>query len=380
MKKKTLIGFTAIIGIAVIAFFAYEAKATLAPVPTAPMVSSSSLLTGHQDVKADAAPVQVLRENTLIDHKAHVFQVSGSANLLKKGTDRWRSLRVGSTIGVGDQIRTSKDSIVRIHYDDYYLNTVQINPNSLAEFQSIEPTQIYITNGEVFSVLDGLPKGSSYQVVTPTAVGGVRGTRFLRAFNSVTQQDRTMVSEGTVEVTLLNKLYDSKSFSVTEQKSLTFDKHTMSDFSEAAIRPLQVTYSGELNKDFLAMKAALASMKGEDELMKAAEMWEEVQGNQNKVVQLQKQLSAVGISQNVTPEGVIVFSAPMGSTKAEQKKEAAKEVHAGSNTDVNVTPEGGVAALLSSGTEAANNVANLNNTFLTSEVDICKQNPSACGK
>lgn len=391
MKTKSLIGLSIAILIVIAGFFAYEARATLSSAPS--MISLPMNLSGSdaEPVKAAAEPaahsaVEHARgEDTLLDHRAYVFQVIGSVKLLKKDSERWRTLKAGMPIEEGDQIRTSAESTARIHYDDYYLNIVQINENSVAEFQSIEPTRIFIANGEVFSALDGLPSGSTYQVVTPTAVGGVRGTRFIRAFNPVTQQDRTMVSEGTVEVILKDAQYAGKSFAVTGQESLIFDKHTMSDLSQAGTRPVTRKQAADMDQSFLSMRDALAVAKGgEDKLLEAAQMWEEVQGNHNKVKQLQSQLAASGISQNVTAEGAIVFGTIAGTSEAGAKKES-QEASAGtsppgSNENLNVTQAGQVVNALTGQVDNANDVANLNNTFLTAEVDICKQNPAACGK
>lgn len=391
MKKKSLIGLSLAALIVVAGFFAYEARATLSPAPSIialPMDLDSAdadmdRTTISKATHASTEPARV--EDSLADHRAYVFQVIGSVKLLKKDSERWRTLKAGMVIEQGDQIRTSAESSARIHYDDYYLNIVQIKENSVAEFQSIEPTRIFITNGEVFSALDGLPQGSSYQVVTPTAVGGVRGTRFIRAFNPVTRQDRTLVSEGTVEVILKDTQYAGKAFKVTGQQTLTFDEHTMSDLGQAEIRPITRKQAVEMDQDFHAMRDALAVAKGgEDKLMEAAQMWEEVQGNHYKVKQLQSQLAASGISQNVTAEGAIVFGTIAGTSTAAVEKEkqeaSAESSQPGSNQNLNINPEGQLVNALTGDVENANEVANLNNTFLTAEVDICKQNPSACGK
>ena len=139
-------------------------------------------------------------EQSMVDRQAVVIALRGEVRCLEKNGMLWRTLHPGRTIRAGDQIRTGKHSHVLLSYDRFHLNIVVIQENSLAEFRSIEPTQIYITQGEVYSSLDGLPSGASYQVITPTSVGGVRGTRFIRAFDPQTKTDTTIVTEGRVDL------------------------------------------------------------------------------------------------------------------------------------------------------------------------------------
>lgn len=124
----------------------------------------------------------------LEDHKAEVFFVKGEVKMMKKGTDAWTLAEKGMTIDEGDQILTSEGGYIEIAYDKHYLDIARIGEKTRAEFLSIEPTNVLLEDGSIFSALDGLPKGSSYKVTTPTAVAAVRGTHFDVSFSSATKE------------------------------------------------------------------------------------------------------------------------------------------------------------------------------------------------
>lgn len=112
------------------------------------------------------------------DHLASIFNSEGDVRILKKGTDQWGKAKKGMLIEPGDKLITGKKSFVEIVYDKYFLNIARIDEHTQAEFRSIEPTDFHLEDGSVFNALDGLAPESQYQVSTPTAVAGVRGTYF----------------------------------------------------------------------------------------------------------------------------------------------------------------------------------------------------------
>lgn len=116
------------------------------------------------------------------DHQARIFQVRGEVRILKKASEEWVSAAEDMLLEVGDQVLTGKGSFIDIAYDSYFLNLARIDENTKAEFLNIEPTIVRLEDGTVFSALDGLKPGDRYEIATPTAVAGVRGTHFLVSY------------------------------------------------------------------------------------------------------------------------------------------------------------------------------------------------------
>lgn len=119
----------------------------------------------------------------LQDHLARVFEIQGEARLLKHSTDSWVPLQKDMIIEAGDQIVTEAESKVKITYDDHFLNIAVIKEKSKVEFRSIEPTDVHLEDGSIFSVVERL-NGDTYQISTPTAVAAVRGTHFSTAYDA----------------------------------------------------------------------------------------------------------------------------------------------------------------------------------------------------
>lgn len=122
-----------------------------------------------------------------IDHKAKVIAIEGSAKIQKKENGSWKPLSKGQVIEEGNSILTSANSFVSIAYDEAYLSIAKIDANTKATFRQIEPTDLFLEDGTVFSIVENLKPGEQLQVSTPVAVTAVRGTRFINRFNAQTR-------------------------------------------------------------------------------------------------------------------------------------------------------------------------------------------------
>lgn len=131
-----------------------------------------------------AEKVNSQQDMTLSDGLARVYQVKGKAFLIKQDSPQEMPVKVGDEIKMGDVVYTLKGASVSIAFDYLKKNAVQIPQESKAFFQSIEPTDIKLESGSVFSAVDGLPQGSTWKVTTPSAVAAVRGTVYLVRFET----------------------------------------------------------------------------------------------------------------------------------------------------------------------------------------------------
>ncbi|MBI3314029.1 MAG: FecR domain-containing protein [Candidatus Omnitrophica bacterium] len=212
---------------------------------TAPL--SDSAQKTDTAVKDQITKTENTQEKSLMDHKALIFNVSGETFILRKGDSSWKPMAKDDMISEGDQIKTGKDSFVEISYDEFYLNIARIGANTIAEFRSIEPTDIFISDGGIFNNLEGLTKGSTYEVATPTSVAGVRGTEFLRSFDAQTQTDMTICDRGAVEVfpiTPNGDLIREAGVQVTGGNSFEINPEKMAAITEKnfdAVKPVEMT-------------------------------------------------------------------------------------------------------------------------------------------
>jgi len=106
-----------------------------------------------------------------------VVRVSGDAQLVRKGEPSV-PLAEGAALVKGDQIAVGPGATADLAFDPAWENTARLNSNTRVTVQSLDPVKLSMVSGDVYSRLERLAPGSSFEVKTPTAVAVVRGTRF----------------------------------------------------------------------------------------------------------------------------------------------------------------------------------------------------------
>jgi uncharacterized repeat protein (TIGR01451 family) len=133
----------------------------------------------------------------------------GSVQLMKNGNSTWASMQVGSTLQVGDIIRTGDSSKAIITFFDG--STIELEARTQIEVSSLiagtgtGPTTILLKQqiGETISTVTKLlDPQSRYEIETPAAVAAVRGSMMGVKVDSL---GRTVVTnlEGHITVTAL---------------------------------------------------------------------------------------------------------------------------------------------------------------------------------
>jgi hypothetical protein len=89
----------------------------------------------------------------------------------------------------GDKVEVGADSYIELAFDEAEENIVRIDSDTFVMIVLKEDEKIELLEGKVFAVIDNLPSDADFQIRTPTAVAGVRGTDWL-----------VSVTEGVTEV------------------------------------------------------------------------------------------------------------------------------------------------------------------------------------
>jgi hypothetical protein len=140
--------------------------------------------------------------NAAVD-KAVVMKMSGTVEAMAPGAG-WAKVTVGSALPEGTKVKTGKDGEVFLRWSGN--NVVKIAALSLVELTKMQTegntskSLIGLTQGNVFSKVSKFAsKDSSFEVKTPTAVAGVRGTGFDAGYTPG-QPSTFAVAEGTIVV------------------------------------------------------------------------------------------------------------------------------------------------------------------------------------
>ncbi len=151
---------------------------------------------------ADAALAADSKPAKEDDCDAFIAGITGKVQYKEKDEDEWTDADLNMCIYVGDIVRTQKDSGAALQFG----NKVQVKVNALSQFKvtTLDPkkkiaNQLDLKVGEAWAKIDDKNEKVVFQVKTPTAQAGVRGTEFDVAVDE-DGKSKVSVLEGVVSV------------------------------------------------------------------------------------------------------------------------------------------------------------------------------------
>ncbi len=111
------------------------------------------------------------------DLECEVMSLEGAA-YVTNGQANHQPLREGDILKAGDLVEVGANSHLDVGYDKNWQNVTRIEENSKIEIKSLFPTAIKLASGGIYAKLRELPKDSTFEVETPTAIASVRGTEY----------------------------------------------------------------------------------------------------------------------------------------------------------------------------------------------------------
>jgi hypothetical protein len=122
--------------------------------------------------------------------QAALYDFQGDFFVLREGESEWFPAQKGQAVEIGDVVWSGEESFAEIALDAEYRNIFRVEKETKAEIRALDPADIYLENGTIYSSLEGIPSGGSYQIVTPTAVASVRGTHFYSGYEPAKQESQ----------------------------------------------------------------------------------------------------------------------------------------------------------------------------------------------
>ena len=164
--------------------------------------------------------------------------VKNEVNIQKKNGSS-EVAKVGSTISVGDTVISGTDSRAKIAMQDR--NIITVLPNTKLVIEDYKSTDK--ERNVKLSLLEGKVRNdvkekydndkNKFQIRTPTAVAGVRGTKFITSFAKDTQTTEVITLKGEVVVTKYDANKSTALGTVTvsqgEKATLTNDSNPPND-------------------------------------------------------------------------------------------------------------------------------------------------------
>lgn len=145
-----------------------------------------------------------------------VASTRGAAEIGRGGA--FTAATVGATIQLGDELRTGPDGLLRVVFRDDSVVDLAASTSLTVDTQVYDPgasrfsSLLRLAAGKAraaVSAVYGTP-GASYEVQTPTAVAGVRGTTFLVEYDAAREATDVIGIEGRIMVrSLVERLDDT---------------------------------------------------------------------------------------------------------------------------------------------------------------------------
>jgi len=107
---------------------------------------------------------------------AKIVDLGWQVNVKKDAASAWEKAKINMLLEKGAEIETKHGSYCTLAFDEERKNIVTIKQDSLIKIESIKPGNIFLPKGRVFSIITNLSKAEKFQIRTPTAIAGARGT------------------------------------------------------------------------------------------------------------------------------------------------------------------------------------------------------------
>jgi hypothetical protein len=115
--------------------------------------------------------------------------------------ERWMPIAAGDLLPPDSAVRTFLRSAILLQTADRH--TIRVGASTTLELKDVGKDNAYafqLIAGEIWSFVNKAKKPAKFEVDTPTAVLGVRGTVFHMRFNQSTMESAVSVNEGTVSL------------------------------------------------------------------------------------------------------------------------------------------------------------------------------------
>ncbi|NQT06902.1 MAG: FecR domain-containing protein [Candidatus Omnitrophica bacterium] len=108
--------------------------------------------------------------------KAVILFMEGDVQVKTLKLARWERASEGTILSKGDNLKTGTASWAEIGFGKYNKNVIRIKEQTLLELVELGPIRLGLLKGEVRSLVKKASRTTTFEIKTPTAVCGARGT------------------------------------------------------------------------------------------------------------------------------------------------------------------------------------------------------------
>ena len=144
---------------------------------------------------------------------AEIISLKGKVEVQRGQDQTWKLAAVGTQLNVGDSLRTARGSSADILLEPATKNFLRVQPSTLIILNSKTPGEvdrIDLSSGKIYANMEKVKAGLTFEVHTPSAVAGVRGTGW-----SV-ESDKNVDEAATYENNIYLQSYDANGNMISE--------------------------------------------------------------------------------------------------------------------------------------------------------------------
>ncbi|MDB4349557.1 FecR family protein [Omnitrophica bacterium] len=108
--------------------------------------------------------------------EAVILFMQGDVKVKSLENNEWKDADVDMRLYIGDSLKTGTDSWAEVGFGKDFTDVVRVKENTRSELIDLGPVSISLLKGELRALVESLPEGTTFQIRTPTAVCGARGT------------------------------------------------------------------------------------------------------------------------------------------------------------------------------------------------------------
>ena len=128
----------------------------------------------------------VLLPLCLFAESAKIIDLSGQILVKKEVSGEWGKAGLNMLLNKGAELETKQDAYCTLAFDRERKNIVTIKQNSMVKIESVEPGNVSLREGRVFALIKNLANNEKFEIKTPTAVAGARGTGWTVQYHNLT--------------------------------------------------------------------------------------------------------------------------------------------------------------------------------------------------
>jgi len=111
--------------------------------------------------------------------EATIIEIKGEVFLRQDSQSQWEEAQLNKVITQDWEIKTKRNASCTVAFDTKRKNIITVKDNTEIKVESVLPSRVFLPEGRVFALIKNLSENKKFEVRTPTAISGARGTGWL---------------------------------------------------------------------------------------------------------------------------------------------------------------------------------------------------------